>query len=191
MPHFSADSPGSIFSMRGGCVHTMEKPKPRSCVRVNFFVIVNGVRPFWLLADMIGVDSLDDDDLWVDLRRNSLCDAMADVAGVDSLGGGSNSKNRKNRFSSASRWWIAFLLNGIEPLPPIWSFDVFMPRTATASSLLIASSTLVWLFSHVVAIGGAACVRHDRCCNLNVPFISFDWMLFTGNDVHPKNSLRL
>lgn len=63
-----------------------------------------------------------------------------------------------------------------------------MPRP---SSLLMASSTLVWEFSHI-ATSGVCTVRHDFGCNLNDPLISFDDETdFTGTAIHPRNSLRL
>lgn len=182
MPHRSADKPASTFSIRGGCVHTMEKPKPLSAVRVSFLVIVNGVRPFWfcefvcwsLLAPGCSLD------FNVDLRRSSpLCGVGGGTGVVDASTGGSSSKNRKNKFSSASLWWMAFFesVNG-----------VVVPRP---SSLLSASSTLDWEFSHM-ATSGVLTVKHDFGCNLNDPLISLDDDTdFTGTEIHPKNSLRL
>lgn len=185
----SADSPGSTFSMRGGCVHTIEKPNPFSAVRVNFFVMVNGVRPFWLFVEATELSEGRSFDFNVDFRRSSPVCGVADGGGVDVASiGGSNSKNRKNRFSSASRWWIAFLLSVIEPVAVVVVVD---EPIAVASSLLMASSTLDCEFSPI-AIGGCGSVKHDFGCNLNDPLISLAAaIVFTGNDIHPRKSLRL
>lgn len=117
MPLRSADNPGSTFSTRGGCVHTIEKPKPFSAVRVNFFVHVNGVRPCEEYAGGAVADGSDafDDFFCDERRRQSMLPVDAGTADTaDTAGcGGSNSRNRRNRFSSASRWWMAFLLRGI------------------------------------------------------------------------------
>lgn len=76
--------------MRGGCVQTIENPNPFSGDLMSFFVIVNGVRPLPL--------PIDDWRDWV------------------SVGGGSNSRKRRNKFSSASHWCWAFLLNAMSLL---------------------------------------------------------------------------
>lgn len=130
MPQRSADKPGSTFSTRGGCVHTMEKPKPRSAVRVNFFVIVKGVRP-------IGFE----------LERR----LPPGVVGTASLDGGSSSRKRRKRFSSASRWCKAFLL---KIMGACWWWSIKPPDEATGAailSILTASSVLrIWVIAAMV-----------------------------------------
>lgn len=98
MPAWSADNPFSTFSIRGGCVQTIEKPKPLSLLRTSRLEIVNGVRP------VVG--------RYVDFRRWSEAElamaeevaAAARAAALAVAGSriGSSSRKRKKRFSSAS-----------------------------------------------------------------------------------------
>lgn len=108
MPLFSADKPASTFSILGGCVHTMEKPKPCSGDLVSFLVMVKGVRPLLLLFS-------DDCRDWL------------------SVTGGSSSRKRRNRFSSASAWCWAILLNATLFSPVAPSLLLLLLTFATSS----------------------------------------------------------
>lgn len=187
MPQRSADSVGSTFSMRGGWVHTMEKPNPLSAVRISFLVMVNGVRPGVELADTVGtIDGGGGADvLNIDLRRSTVgvCGGGGNVSS-----GGSSSRKRRNRFSSASRWCIAFLLSWICTSQPGWSIVM--------SSVLPMSSTLDCENSPMVVI-----IVGDGMWSANGIVFGNGWMvelillssdtLFMDGDLHTAEFNRL
>ena len=80
--------------------------------------------------------------------------------------GGSNSRNLKNKFSSASLWCNAFLLNNNDSGGPLDGIPM------QPSSTLMTSSTLDWEFSHISSKGNVGFVKHDWACSLNDPLIS-------------------